>query len=254
RPGRLKWVWAALVLILVAYWMVWALYPAAPANFDWNTVGVSPEWNAQHNFTGFAAHWNKNFNLGNRFDQWILNLFPRVSRFEYNEGGYLTLSFIPTLGTMILGLIAGIWIRESRPKFPMKRFLTAGITGIALGLALNYAHICPVVKRIWTPSWTIFSGGICFLFLAAFAWIIEVKGYRKWAFPLVVVGMNSIAAYCIAHFLEGFLSSSLRIHLGANFFRFAGAGMEPFYQGATILLLYWLILLWMYRQKLFLKI
>jgi predicted acyltransferase len=254
KPGHMKWVWVALAVILVGYWLLWTLYPVAPADFDWRTVGVSPEWNAQHNFTGFAAHWNKNFNFGNRFDQWFLNLFPRESRFEYNDGGYLTLSFIPTLGTMILGLIAGVWVRESQPKFPLKRFLMAGVIGIALGLALHYSHICPVVKRIWTPSWTIFSGGACFLFLAAFAWVIEVKGYRKWAFPLVVVGMNSIAAYCIAHFFEEFLNSSLRIHLGANFFAFARPGLEPFLQGATILLLYWLILLWMYRQKLFLKI
>jgi len=70
----------------------------------------------------------------------------------------------------------------------------------------------------------------------------------------VVIGMNSIAAYCMAHFFEGFLSSSLRVHLGANFFAFAGQGLTPFFQGAAILLLYWLILLWMYRQKLFLKI
>lgn len=254
RPARMKWLWAALVVLLVGYWLLWAWYPAAPASFDWGTAGVSPEWNAQHNFTGFAAHWNKNFNFGNRFDQWFLNLFPRESRFEYNSGGYLTLSFIPTLGTMILGLIAGVWLRESQPKFPLKRFSLAGVIGIALGLALHYSHICPIVKRIWTPSWTIFSGGICFLFLAAFAWLIEVKGYRKWAFPLVVVGTNSIAAYCIAHFLGEFLSGSLRIHLGANFFAFAGQGLEPFFQGAAILLLYWLILLWMYRQKLFLKI
>jgi len=254
KPGRMKWVWVALAVLLVGYWLLWAVYPAAPANFDWNSVGVSPEWNAQHNYTGFAAHWNKNFNFGNRLDQWFLNLFPRESRFEYNEGGYLTLSFIPTLGTMILGLIAGVWIRQSRPKFPMKRFLVAGAAGMLLGLALHYSHICPVVKRIWTPSWTIFSGGICFLFLAAFAWIIDVKGYRKWAFPLIVIGMNSIAAYCIAHLFEEFLNSSLRIHLGAHFFAFAGTGLEPFFQGATILLLYWLILLWMYRQKLFLKI
>src|SRR5262249_59505831 len=89
------------------------------------TVGVSPEWNSQHNFAGFAAHWNKNFNFGNRFDQWFLNLFPRESRFEYNDGGYLTLSFIPTLGTMILGLIAGVWMRESQ-KTPVKRLLLAG--------------------------------------------------------------------------------------------------------------------------------
>ena len=253
RPGRMQWVWTALAVILVGYWALWALYPAAPANFDWPTVGVSQEWNAQHNFTGFAAHWNKNFNFGNRFDQWFLNLFSRESRFEYNDGGYLTLSFIPTLGTMILGLLAGVWMRESK-QFPARRFLLAGAAGIAAGLALHYLHICPVVKRVWTPSWTIFSGGICFLFLLAFGWIMNVKAYRKWAFPLIVVGMNSIAAYCIAHFLEGFLASSLTIHLGATFFRFAGPGLEPLLEGATILFLYWVILLWMYRRKLFLKI
>ena len=254
QSGKLKTVWVALAAVLFVYWLAWAVYPAAPANFDWQTVGVSPEWNAQHNYTGFAAHWNKNYNFGNRFDQWFLNLFPREHPFVYNEGGYLTLSFIPTLGTMILGLIAGSWLREARPRAPMKKLLIAGAVGILLGLALHYSHICPVVKRIWTPSWTIFSGGICFLFLAVFSWVIDVKGFRRWAFPLVVIGMNSIAAYCIAHFLEGFLESSLRIHLGANFFAFAGAGLQPFFQGAAILLCYWLILFWMYRRKLFLKI
>ena len=254
RPGWNKRIWIALAAILLGYWLLWAVYPAAPANFDWPSVGVSQEWNAQHNFTGFAAHWNKNYNFGNRFDQWFLNLFPREHRFEYNEGGYLTLSFIPTLGTMILGLIAGRWLREARPKVPMQKLLIAGVAGVALGLILHYSHIAPVVKRIWTPSWTIFSGGICFLFLAAFSWVIDVKGLKKWAFPLVVIGMNSIAAYCIAHFLEGFLESTFRIHLGANFFQFAGAGLEPFFRGAAILLSYWLILFWMYRRKLFLKI
>lgn len=254
KGGFAKWIWATLGIILFGYWLAWALYPAAPANFDWQSVGVSQSWNAEHNFTGFAAHWNKNYNFGNRFDQWFLNLFPREKRFEYNSGGYLTLSFIPTLGTMILGLIAGMWLRESRPKVPMKKLLIAGVVGIALGLALHYSHIGPVVKRIWTPSWTIFSGGICFLFLAALSWIIDVKSLKKWAFPLVVIGMNSIAAYCIAHLMEGFLESSFRIHLGANFFQFAGVGLQPFFQGAAILLCYWLVLFWMYRRKLFLKI
>src|SRR5215472_4669969 len=264
KVKSLKWVWISLGLILFTYWLAWALYPKAPANFDWQSVGVSPAWNAQHGFTGFAAHWSKNHNLGNRFDQWFLNLFPREHPFFHNEGGYLTLSFIPTLGTMILGLIAGTWLRESRPPesrtldsrtaTPIWKLLIAGVSGSALGLALHYPGICPVVKRIWTPSWTIFSGGICFLFLAAFTWVIEVKGFKKWAFPLVVVGMNSIAAYCIAHFMEEFLNSTLSIHLGGNFFRFAGAGLEPFFRGAAILLSYWLVLLWMYRRKLFLKI
>jgi predicted acyltransferase len=254
KVQSLKWVWVILAIILAGYWLLWAVYPAAPANFDWPSLGVSAPWNAQHNYTGFAAHWNKNYNFGNRFDQWFLNLFPREHPFVYNEGGYLTLSFIPTLGTMILGLIAGRWLRESWPKIPLKKMMIAGVLGIVLGLALHYSGICPVVKRIWTPSWTIFSGGICFLFLAAFSWVIDEKNYKKWAFPLVVIGMNSIAAYCIAHFLEKFLISSFRIHLGPTFFQFAGVGLQPFFTGAAVLLCYWLMLFWMYRRKLFLKI
>lgn len=252
KPPR--WAWAALGVILTGYWLAWALYPVAPQNFDWQSVGVPAAWNAQHNYTGFMAHWNKNYNLGNAFDQWFLNLFPREKPFVYNSGGYLTLSFIPTLGTMILGLIAGRWLRESAPKIPMKRFLAAGAAGIALGLFFHFAHICPVVKRIWTPSWTLFSGGICFLFLAAFCWVIEVKERKGWAFPLVVVGMNSIAAYCIAHFTENFIISTFRIHLGPHFFEFLGIGLQPLMEGIAVLSCYWLVLFWMYRRKLFLKI
>ncbi len=61
--------------------------------------------------TDFAAHWNKNSNLAWAFDQWFLNLFPTQRPFVFNGGGYATLSFIPTLGTMILGLIAGGWLK-----------------------------------------------------------------------------------------------------------------------------------------------
>jgi len=155
---------------------------------------------------------------------------------------------------MILGLVAGRWLRQAAPQVPLKRLLLAGVIGVAAGLLLHFAHICPVVKRIWTPAWTLFSGGLCFLFLAAFCWVIEVKRYRKWAFPLVVIGVNSIAAYCIAHFLEGFISSSFRIHLGETLFAFLGAGLRPLLHGAAILLCYWLVLFWMYRRKIFLKI
>ena len=252
RPRR--WAWWALGVVLAGCWLAWALYPTAPANFDWSSVGVPAAWHAQHNFTGFLAHWNKNYNAGNAFDQWFLNLFPREHPFVYNDGGYLTLSFIPTLGTMILGLVAGRWLRESAPEIPMKKLLLAGAGGVAAGLLLHFAHVCPVVKRIWTPAWTLFSGGLCFFFLAAFCWIIEAKGHRKWSFPLVVIGMNSIAAYCIAHLFEEFIVSSFHIHLGPNFFAFLGVGVQPLMQGAAVLCCYWLILLWMFQRKLFLKI
>jgi heparan-alpha-glucosaminide N-acetyltransferase len=247
-----KWLWVALGGILFGYWLAWALYPVAGPGFDWQAVGVPADW--AHNFTGFMAHWNKNANLGNAFDQWFLNLFPRVSPFVANDGGYLTLSFIPTLGTMILGLIAGRWLRATAPQIPFKKLLLAGAGGLAAGLLLHVAGICPIVKRIWTPSWVLFSGGICFLFLAAFCWVIEEKGYKKWAFPLVVIGMNSMAAYLIAHLTPEFLMSTFRIHLGAHFFAFAGTGLQPFFEGLAVLVVFWLMLCWMYRKKIFLRI
>ena len=247
-----RWQWGALAFLLFGYWLAWALYPAPGPGFNWAAVGVPANW--PYNFTGFLSHWNKNSNLGQAFDVWFLNLFPRVRPFLYNGGGYLTLSFIPTLGTMILGLVAGRWLRASAPRIPLKHFLYAGAIGVAAGLLLHWAGICPVVKRIWTPAWTLFSGGVCFLFLAAFSYIIEMKGYRKWAFPLVVIGMNSIAAYLIAHLFGDFVGQSFHIHLGAHVFAFAGQALEPLMQGAAVLLVFWLILFWMYRRKLFLKI
>jgi heparan-alpha-glucosaminide N-acetyltransferase len=251
RPPR--WQWIALAVILTGYWLAWALYPAPGSDFDYASVGVPPAFQ-QNQYSGFAAHWNKNSNLGAAFDRWFLNLFPRSKPFIANGGGYLTLSFIPTLGTMILGLIAGGWLRADAPRIPMRRLLVAAVAGISLGLLLHFTGICPIVKRIWTPAWTLFSGGACFLLLAAFSWIVEVKGYRKWAFPLVVIGVNSIAAYLIAHLFEDFFTSSFRINLGRNAFQIFGAALEPLLLGGAVLLGYWLILFWMYRRKIFLRI
>ncbi|MGA9717530.1 MAG: DUF5009 domain-containing protein [Acidobacteriaceae bacterium] len=250
--ARPRWQWTALAVILVGYWATWALYPAPPPNFNYAAVGVPAAWH--HNFTGFLAHWNKNSNLGQAFDLWFLNLFPREHPFLFNDGGYLTLSFIPTLGTMLLGLAAGRWLRAVAPAVPIKRFLVAAALLIAAALLLHFGHICPIVKRIWTPAWTLFSGGVCFLFLAAFSWVIEVKNWCRWAFPLAVVGMNSIAAYLIAHLAEDFIIRSFHIHLGSGPFAFLGSGLEPLVLGIAVMLTYWLVLFWMFQRKLFLRI
>jgi predicted acyltransferase len=250
--ARPRWQWTALAVILVGYWAAWALYPAPGPGFNYAAVGVPPDWH--HNFTGFLSHWNKNSNLGQVFDVWFLNLFPREHPFLFNDGGYLTLSFIPTLGTMLLGLAAGRWLRAAEPAIPMRRFLQTGAILIAAALLLHFGHICPIVKRIWTPAWTLFSGGVCFLFLAAFSWVIEVKNRRGWAFPLAVVGMNSIAAYLIAHLWEDFIISSFHIHLGQRPFTILGPGLQPLLLGIAVMLTYWLVLYWMYKRKLFLRI
>jgi predicted acyltransferase len=155
---------------------------------------------------------------------------------------------------MLLGLAAGRWLRASEPAIPMKRFLQAAAILIAAALLLHFGHICPIVKRIWTPAWTLFSGGVCFLFLAAFSWVIEVKNRRGWAFPLVVVGTNSIAAYLMAHLCEEFIINSFHINLGQRPFAILGPGLEPLLLGIAVMLTYWLVLYWMFKRKLFLRI
>ncbi|GAA3750927.1 acyltransferase family protein [Terriglobus aquaticus] len=249
-----RWGWTAFGAILFGYWLAWALYPLPPAAFDYATVGVPPDWQSSHMLHGFAAHWNKNANLGQAFDRWFLNLFPRTEAFRYNEGSYLTLSFIPTLCTMLLGLFTGRWLIASPGRVPFRKLLTHAAWLIAAGLLLHVLGINPIVKRIWTPAWTLFSGGVCLLMLSAFSWLIDVQGYRKFAFPLVVVGMNSIAAYLMAHLWEEFLQGSLRTHLGTRVLDVLGTNLEPVVSGVLILAVYFLALLWMYRNRVFLKI
>jgi predicted acyltransferase len=251
--ARPRWQWISIGAVLFGYWLAWALYPAPGAAFHWAAVGVPPDWH-QHLLSGFAAHWNKNSNLGQAFDLWFLNLFPRTSPFVYNSGGYLTLSFIPTLGTMLLGVVAGRWFLESAPKIPLLRFVALAAVLMGVGLVLHFTGICPIVKRIWTPAWTLFSGGVCFLFLAAFSWFVDMRKHRGIAFPLVVVGMNSIAAYVMAETSRGFVESSLRINLGMRVLNCLGASLEPLVLGLLTLATYWLVLFWMFRKNIFIRI
>ncbi len=244
----------ALIIILVGYWLAFALYPLPGSNFDYASAGVPPNW--EHNLHGFAAHWNKNTNLAWAFDRWFLNLFPRESPFLFNEGGYATLSFIPTLGTMILGLFAGNALNS--PKSQQEKinfFIIIGLGLLAFGILLHITGINPVVKRIWTPAWTIFSGGICFLMLAFFYGIIDMAGKKKWSFFLKIIGVNSIAAYVIADGgLRSFIHRSLYIHLGQNYDKIFGSAYSTLISGALTLLFIWLILYWMYKKKIFIKI
>ena len=186
---RSAWVqWVALAAILAGYWLTFALYPLPGPGFDWVMAGGQP--NAAIQLSGFARHWNLNSNAAWAFDTWFMNLLPRAQPFTHNGGGYSTLSFIPTLGTMILGLFAGKVLRSDRAGLAKVRWLAiAGVIGVAGGWLLGAAGICPVVKRIWTPSWVIFSGGWAFLILAGFYLLLDIWPRRGWAFPLMVVGM-----------------------------------------------------------------
>ena len=254
RPVRDQWI--AFGLILVGYWLFFAQYPAPGADFNWAAVGVKQAWLDENGLTGFAAHWSKNANAAAEFDVWFLNLFPREKPFEFSGGGYQVLSFIPTLATMILGLIAGGVLKGDRSRWGKAGWLmVAGLLGLALGYGWGLTGTCPVVKRIWTPSFVLFSGGWCFLLLAAFYVVVDLIGFKRWAFPLVVIGMNSIAAYCIStSFVKPELHKMVMKHFGEGTFAVLGPEYVPLLHGAVTLTLLWLILLWMYRRKVFLRV
>ena len=78
-------------------------------------------------------------------------------------------------------------------------------------------------------------------------------GHRRWAFPLVVIGMNSIAAYCLFELAARFVGASLETHFGPRL-PHRRRPYLPFLQGLAVVLALWLVLFWMYRRRLFLRI
>ena len=276
--GQRQWVLLILALaILITYWAVFAAHPLPEPGFDYESVGVPADW--VYFQPGFQAHWDKNTNPAHDFDRWFLNLFPHPpdKQFQFNSGGYQTLNFIPSLVTMIFGLMAGqmlsadrrhltprhelphaqrdAHIRASREKFGL--LLLGGLAGLVVGYLLHLSGVCPAVKRIWTPTWTIYSTGWTLIMLAAFYGIIELANFRWWAFPLAIVGMNSIAIYCLDKLTHDWIVARLKVHLGGNIFTLWGlvdSAYAPLVQSLIVMAILWLVMYWMYRRKIFLKI
>jgi predicted acyltransferase len=240
---------AVVIAILLAYWMLFALWRLPPAGYDYAAV------NGQVSYDGFFAHWNKNAHPAHYFDQWLLNLFPRQEPFVANGGGYNTLNFVPSLATMLLGLIAGELLRS--PRSARRKILTLlalGMACFAIGLGMHYGGVCPIVKRIWTPSFALASGGICLAVLAILYAIIDAAGWRRWAFPAVVVGMNSIAMYVMVHTLAFWIVAALRRHFAVLGFGEGGNGYQPMLENFAVGTIMWLICYWMYHRRIFLRI
>lgn len=252
--NRVQWI--IFALLLSGDWLAFALYQA-PSALDYAHLGsrVPADWPARYGMSGFQSHWNLMGNAAWRFDVWFLNLFPREKPFVGNPGGTCTLNFITTLATMILGLITGGMLRGSRRTLSKLAWLVfAGLLALAAGWGIGQLGVCPVVKKLWTPSWVLFSGGWCLLLMALFYLVLDICRLRAWSFPLVIVGLNSIAAYCLVHLIDPFIRSSLVTHLGKGVFRVFGNAYEPLLLGGGSLLILWLILLWMYCRKIFLRI
>ena len=96
---------AVFAAILVGFWAAFVAYPLPPAGFDYPSVGVPADW--PHLYRGSSPTSTRTRTSSWAFDVWFLNLFPREEPFRFNKGGWSTLSFIPTLATMMLGMWAG---------------------------------------------------------------------------------------------------------------------------------------------------
>lgn len=258
--NRNAWVQFGVAMgVLVAYWGWFALYPLPAPGFDYASVGIPDDW---LHLNGFAGHWGKNTNPAAAFDVWFLNLFPRAEPFVFNRGGYQTLNFVPSIATMTFGLMVGELLRSKRRGWVKVLVLASvGLLGLLVGWALDLYDICPVVKRIWTPSWAIYSTGWTCLLLATFYTAMDLwsgsllsRAARWLTFPLMVFGANSILVYMMGQLARGWTRSTLEIHLGPDYTEVFGTAYAPMVEASCVVLVFWLFCYWLYRQKIFLRI
>jgi len=238
----------AIGVIAIATWTAFVFTPVAGPGTDFKALGVTE---AGQTLTGLWAHWNMNANFAAAFDQWFLNLFPGEKPFVFDKGGYQTLNFVPSLITMTLGLMAGENLRSGKTSGEkLSWLLKAGALCLVLALATG-TTICPVIKKLWTPSWAFYSGAVVLWVFAAFYWFIDIKGRKAWAFPLVVVGMNSIAIYLAYQLTAGWIRATGKTWLGAGLFE---GTYGPLAQSLLVLSVLWTFCWWLWKRKVFIRI
>jgi predicted acyltransferase len=210
---------AVAFAMLAAYWAVFALFP------------------------GPDGPWSKTGNIGAVIDLKLLG---------YNYSGYYTtINFIGNAVTILFGCWAGMLLRTNRSHAYKLRVLAAcSAAGFILGLVLQPFN--PMVKRLWTDSFTFFSTGWVILMLIVFYWLIDVKQVKRWAFPFLVLGMNSIFIYSLGQIgIKGWLNRGLQSFTG-NFKFLGDLGAIP--QQILALSLLWYVCYWLYKRQIFFKI
>jgi predicted acyltransferase len=166
----------------------------------------------------------------------------------HGVGGSVLCIWFP-IPTTILGVIIGGWLLSGRSKASKIKMLAgAGCLCLAAGYALSF--IVPVIFKLVTASFVLVSAGWACLMFLVFYWTIDVRGHRKWTLPFVVIGCNSIFIYMFSTF----------VHLGhlVSIFTKAMVGtsghMEPLLRAVVVLVVQWLMLFWMYRHKILIKV
>jgi predicted acyltransferase len=215
---------AFAVAMLVGYWLLLMYVP----------FGGHP-----------AGTLEPNANLALAVDEFVLGRFRDGTTYTW------VLSGMTFIATVLLGVFSGHVLRSNLSSW-LKVVILTGLGLICLGAGWAWAEWLsfPIIKHIWTSSMTLWSAGWCYLLLALFYLLIDVIGLRRWAFLFIVIGMNAITIY-VAYWFVPFkgiaetLVGGLARHLGS-------AG--PLAISFTTILLVWLVLYHLYRQRIFLRI
>jgi heparan-alpha-glucosaminide N-acetyltransferase len=193
-------------------------------------------------FPGPDGAFSREGNIGAVIDKAILG--------RNYSGYYVTINFISSTVTTLFGAWTGILLRSARPRGEKLRILAiATVSAFAGGLALS--PLVPIIKRIWTASFTLYSAGWVLAMMLGFVFVIDVRGWRKWTFPLLVVGMNSIFIYSCGFLIRDSVQQWVMAFSGG--FKFAG-DLAPVAQNLGVMLVLWYLCYFLYNRKIFLKV
>jgi len=161
------------------------------------------------------------------------------------------MSTIPAISTGLLGILTGSFLRKNSMD-PVKKTLWMAVTGLVfIGLAHLWDLDFPINKNLWTSSFVLNVGGYSLLLLSVFYYIIDIKGYKKWAFFFKVIGMNSILIYMSGKFIDWGYTTN-------GFFKWLGQLIGDPYNIVVMAICYvmikWLFLYFMYIKKVFLRV
>jgi predicted acyltransferase len=160
-------------------------------------------------------------------------------------------STIPAISTGILGILAGTLLKKKTYTPEGKALRLAGVGVLFLILAQIWNLDFPINKNLWSSSFVLHVGGISLLLMSLFYYIIDIRGYKKWAFFFKVIGMNSILIYISGHIINwGFANNHLFGWLG----QLAGEPWGAVLMAITLLFVKWLFLYFLYKKNTFLRV
>ena len=176
------------------------------------------------------------------------------------------ISNIPAIGTILIGVLTAHWLRsENSAAMKAIRMVGCGILGMAAGLVWN--HWFPINKNLWTSSFVLLTGGFALVFLAFLYWVVEIKNWRGvWTMPFLVFGMNSIAGFVADSLVYGpgytftvksASGATMNWHEAAQAWLLSlgvsAANASLIYSLAAVLFC-WILLWFLWRKRIFLKV